>query len=245
MNYNILTIFPGLIDTFSKTGFIKKSLNKGIINLNLVNIRNYSDDIHHRVDDKVYGGGPGMILKYPPIEKAIRDIKDKGHILYLSPQGKILNQKKLQELSNYKDLTFICGRYEGVDQRVIDELVDEEISIGDYVVSGGEIPCMAVMEGITRLLPGAVDDFESVKQDSFQDGILDYPHYTRPEEANGHKIPDVLSSGNHENIDKWRKKQALGATWLKRRELLKNVKLSEEDDKLLKEYIAEYKKHGY
>ncbi len=244
MNYNILTIFPELITTFANTGFIKNAINSQLININTINIRDYSEDVHQRVDDKVYGGGPGMILKYPPIDRAIKDIKKKGYILYLSPQGTVLNQKKLKKLSQYENLTFICGRYEGVDQRVIDTLVDEEISIGDYVISGGEIPCMTIIEGITRLLPGVVDDFESIKQDSFQKGILDHPHYTRPEEANGWKIPDVLSSGNHENIDKWRKKQALGATWIKRRELLKDVKLSIEDDKLLKEYIAEYKKNG-
>ena len=166
-------------------------------------------------------------------------------MVYLSPQGQILTQEKLDALSSLNQITFLCGRYEGVDQRVLDELVDEEISLGDYVISGGETGCMAIIEGITRLIPGAIDDPESVKQDSFQNGILDHPHYTRPDDVDGKKVPEVLSSGDHQRIAGWRKKQALGATWLKRPELLKNVKLSKEDDKLLKEYIAEFKENEH
>jgi len=162
-------------------------------------------------------------------------------VIYLSPQGKILTQEKMNTLSSIEEITFLCGRYEGVDQRVLDELIDEEISLGDYVISGGETACMAIIEGVTRLTPGAIDDIESVNQDSFQNGILDHPHYTRPDDIGGRKVPEVLSSGDHASIERWRKKQALGATWIKRPELLKNVKLSKEDDKLLKEYIAEFK----
>ena len=241
--FNILTIYPDFFKSFNKHGLIKKGLEKEIIHINIIDLRLHTQDKHNRVDFKTYGGGPGMVIQYQPVKDSLKTIKS-GKCYFLSPQGKTLNQKKLIKLSKEKNITLLCGRYEGVDQRVIDNLVDEEISIGDYVISGGEIPCMTIIEGITRLLPGVVDDFESIKQDSFQKGILDHPHYTRPEEANGWKIPDVLSSGNHENIDKWRKKQALGATWIKRRELLKDVKLSIEDDKLLKEYIAEYKKNG-
>ena len=186
-----------------------------------------------------------MVLQYAPIKNGIDSINNPGHIISLSPQGSLLTQSKLNELSKMNDLTFICGRYEGLDQRIIDNLVDEEVSIGDYVISGGESACMVLIEGITRLLPGSVDDYESIEQDSFQNGILDYPHYTRPDDIDGFKIPPVLLSGNHDLIEKWRRKHALGATWLKRPDLLKNVKLSKEDDKLLKEYIAEYKKHGY
>ena len=161
----------------------------------------------------------------------------------MSPQGKPLTQQKLKNLSLEDNLTILCGRYEGVDQRVIDNLVDEEVSIGDYVISGGESACMVLMEGITRLIPGVVDDIESIKQDSFQAGILDHPHYTKPENIEGMAIPDVLASGNHQKIEIWRRKHALGATWLKRPELLKNVKLSKEDDKLLKEYILEHEQN--
>ena len=243
MKFNILTIFPDIIAIFSETGFIKRTILKNIIGLNIINIRDYSDNIHKKVDDKTYGGGPGMVLQYPPIKRALNGLPNKGHVVYLSPQGEILTQEKLNILSKYEEITFLCGRYEGVDQRILDEYIDEEISLGDYVISGGESASMVLLEGITRLIPGAVDDEESVNQDSFQAGILDYPHYTKPEKINGMKIPDVLISGNHEKIEIWRRKQALGLTWRKRPELLKNVKLSKEDDKLLKEYILENKEN--
>ena len=187
--------------------------------------------------------GGGNQLRQPYLKKYIKGIKNKGSVLYLSPQGKPLTQQKLKNLSLKDNLTILCGRYEGVDQRVIDNLVDEELSIGDYVISGGESASMVLMEGITRLIPGVVDDIESIKQDSFQAGILDHPHYTKPENIKGMAIPDVLVSGNHQKIEIWRRKHALGATWLKRPELLKNVKLSKEDDKLLKEYILEHKQN--
>ena len=239
-NFNIITIFPDLIEYFSKTGFIKGASLKKLITINNINLRNYSEDKNLKVDDKTYGGGPGMVLQYQPIQKAISSIKNKGHIIYLSPQGKVLTQSKLHKLSNYNNLTLLCGRYEGIDERIFDDFIDEEISIGNYVVSGGEVSAMVLLEGIIRLLPGAIDDLESIKNDSFQNGLLDHPHYTRPDIINGKKIPEVLISGNHQEIEKWRRKNSLGVTWKKRPELLKNVKLSEEDDKLLKEYIAEH-----
>ena len=243
MNYNIITIFPELVNMFAKTGFIKRAMEKDYIDMNIIDLRSYSNNKHNRVDDKSYGGGPGMVMLYEPIHSSIKDIKNKGSVLYLSPQGKPLTQQKLKNLSLEDNLTILCGRYEGVDQRVIDNLVDEEVSIGDYVISGGESASMVLMEGITRLIPGVVDDIESIKQDSFQAGILDHPHYTKPENIKGMAIPDVLVSGNHQKIEIWRRKHALGATWLKRPELLKNVKLSKEDDKLLKEYILEHKQN--
>jgi len=243
MNYNIITIFPNLINSFSDTGYFTRSIKTDIININIINLREYSANKHKRVDDKTYGGGPGMVMQYKPIYDAIKNIKDSGLIIYLSPQGEPLTQVKLKKLASEENLTILCGRYEGIDQRVVDDLVDEEISLGDYVISGGESASMVLLEGITRLIPGVVDDEESIKQDSFQSGILDHPHYTKPEEINGMKIPDVLISGNHEKIEIWRRKQALGLTWLKRPELLKNVKLSKEDDKLLKEYILENKEN--
>ena len=243
MQYNIITIFPELIDSFSNIGFIKHSIKKNIISINSIDLRKYADNKHNRVDDKSYGGGPGMVLQYEPIRKSIKNITDTGPIIYLSPQGKPLTQNKLKELAIKGNLTILCGRYEGIDQRVLDELVDEEISLGDYVISGGETASMVLIEGISRLIPGVVEDLESVNQDSFQKGILDYPHYTKPEEIDGLTIPKVLVSGNHQKINLWRKKQALGITWLKRPELLKKVKLSKEDDKLLKEYISEYREN--
>ena len=243
MKYNIITIFPELINAFANVGFIKHSLKKNIISINSIDLRKYTDNKHNRVDDKSYGGGPGMVLQYEPIAKSIKEIKDPGTVIYLSPQGKTLTQSKLKTLSLKNNLTILCGRYEGIDQRVLDKFVDEELSLGDYVISGGETASMVLVEGISRLIPGVVEDIESIKRDSFQNGILDYPHFTKPEEIDDMKIPDVLISGNHEKIELWRKKQALGMTWLKRPDLLKNVKLSKEDDKLLKEYIFEYNKN--
>ena len=243
MKYNIITIFPELINAFANVGFIKHSLKKNIISINSIDLRKYTDNKHNRVDDKSYGGGPGMVLQYEPIAKSIKEIKDPGTVIYLSPQGKTLTQSKLKTLSLKNNLTILCGRYEGVDQRVSDKFVDEELSLGDYVISGGETASMVLVEGISRLIPGVVEDIESIKRDSFQNGILDYPHFTKPEEIDDMKIPDVLISGNHEKIELWRKKHALGMTWLKRPDLLKNVKLSKEDDKLLKEYIFEYNKN--
>tara|TARA_B100000029_G_C17495877_1_gene930843 strand:+ start:568 stop:1293 length:726 start_codon:yes stop_codon:yes gene_type:complete len=241
MNFNIITIFPVIFNTFKDIGFIKRAITNKILTINVINLRDFSTNKHNKVDDKSYGGGPGMVLQFEPIYNAIKSIKTESIILHPSPQGKTISQKKLLELSNLKNITLLCGRYEGVDQRVIDNLVDEEISVGDYVVSGGEIPSMLIIEGVSRLLPGAVDDENSIKLDSYQDYLLDYPHYTRPEIINNKKVPDVLLDGDHEQILRWRRKQALGATWLKKPELLKNVKLSKEDDKLLEEYKEEHK----
>ncbi|MEC9205969.1 MAG: tRNA (guanosine(37)-N1)-methyltransferase TrmD [Pseudomonadota bacterium] len=245
MNFNIITIFPEFIENFKKIGFIDRAIQKKIISIKSINLRDFSSDKHKRVDDRPYGGGPGMVLQYEPIEKSLLSLnlnKKDNKVIYLSPQGETLTQKKISSFLNFKNLTLICGRYEGIDQRAVDSLIDEEISVGDYVVSGGEIPSMLLVEGICRLIPGTIDDGESTKEESFQNNLLDFPHFTRPELINNKKVPEVLLKGNHLEINKWRRKQALGATWLKRPELLKNVKLSEEDDKLLSDYISEFKK---
>ena len=178
MNFNIITIFPVIFNTFKDIGFIKRAITNKILTINVINLRDFSTNKHNKVDDKSYGGGPGMVLQFEPIYNAIKSIKTESIILHPSPQGKTISQKKLLELSNLKNITLLCGRYEGVDQRVIDNLVDEEISVGDYVVSGGEIPSMLIIEGVSRLLPGAVDDENSIKLDSYQDYLLDYPHYS-------------------------------------------------------------------
>ena len=247
MKINIITIFPDIIDSFKETGFIKRAISRNIISITITNLRDFSTNKHKKIDDRPYGGGPGMILQYEPIKKALLSINSKSNdnhkVIYLSPQGKVLSQKKLGSLATQKNITLLCGRYEGVDQRVLDDLVDEEISLGDYVISGGEVPSMVLMEGVCRLLDGAIDDEESIKHDSFQDSLLDYPHFTRPETVNDKKVPEVLLKGNHSAISKWRRKQALGITWEKRPELLKKVKLSKEDDKLLRDYISESKKN--
>ena len=241
--FNFITIFPDLINNFLKFGLVNRAIEKKIIEINTIYLRDFSDDSNLRIDDKSYGGGPGMVMRYKPVEDALKSITRKSYVIYLSPHGSKLDQHKISELTKAQNLTFLCGRYEGYDQRVVDDLVDEQISLGDYVISGGELPSLILLEGITRLLPNVANDLDSILNDSFTDNLLDYPHYTRPELINGHEVPDVLLSGNHNEIAKWRRKQSLGITWKNRPDLLKNVKLSIEDDKLLKEYINESKEN--
>ena len=241
--FNFITIFPDLINNFLKYGLVNRAIEKKIIEINTIYLRDFSDDSNLRIDDKSYGGGPGMVMRYKPVEDALKSITRKSYVIYLSPHGSKLDQHKISELTKAQNLTFLCGRYEGYDQRVVDDLVDEQISLGDYVISGGELPSLILLEGITRLLPNVANDLDSILNDSFTDNLLDYPHYTRPESINGHDVPDVLLSGNHNEIAKWRRKQSLGITWKNRPDLLKNVKLSIEDDKLLKEYINESKEN--
>ena len=238
--YNILTVYPEFFDSFNNHGLVKKGLEKKLIDINIFNLRDYTDDKHKRVDFKTYGGGPGMVLQYQPVKNAL-EIAGSEKCYLLSPQGNLLSQKKLCDLSKERDITFLCGRYEGVDQRIIDNLVDEEISIGNYVLSGGELPAACIIEGITRLIPGIAENIESINNDSFSDQILDHPHYTKPESVDKLNVPNVLLSGNHKEIELWRRKQSLGFTMTKRPELLKNVNLSKEDDRLLHEFILEKK----
>ena len=239
--FNFITIFPDLINNFLKYGLVNRAIEKKIIEINTIYLRDFSDDSNLRIDDKSYGGGPGMVMRYKPVEDALKSIIRKSYVIYLSPHGSKLDQHKISELTKAQNLTFLCGRYEGYDQRVVDDLVDEQISLGDYVISGGELPSLILLEGITRLLPNVANDLDSILNDSFTDNLLDYPHYTRPESINGLEVPDVLLSGNHNEIAKWRRKQSLGITWKNRPDLLKIVKLSIEDDKLLEEYINESK----
>ena len=236
--FNILTVYPDFFESFKNHGLIKKGLTKKIIQINIINIRDYTDDKHKRVDFKPYGGGAGMVIQYPPIKKALESINT-GKTVMLSPQGERLTQDKLNQLSKHKQINFICGRYEGVDQRIVDNLVDEEISIGDYVLSGGEIPAAAVIEGMTRLIPGVAENMTSIENESFSSFLLDYPTYTKPNLVDGLSVPEVLISGNHSEVERWRRKNSLGITMQKRPDLLKNVNLSKEDDRLLQEFIAE------
>ena len=208
--------------------------------MNIIDIRNFTSDKHKRVDFRPIGGGPGMIIQYEPVREALNQI-NQSKVILLSPQGKPLTQSKLIKLSTENNITFVCGRYEGVDERIIENLIDEEISIGDYVLSGGEMPASIIVEGITRLIPGVAENIESIENDSFNNNLLDYPHYTKPNKIDGLAVPDILLSGNHQEISRWRRKQSLGMTYLKRPDLLKNVNLSKEDDRLLQEFIAEHK----
>ena len=238
--FNLLTVYPDFFESFKDHGLIKKGLERKLITINVINLRDHTSDKHKRVDFKPFGGGPGMVIQYAPVKEALKKVKPSKTIL-LSPQGKLLTQSKLHELSAENNITFICGRYEGFDERIVDNLVDEEISIGDYVLSGGEIPAATIIEGLTRLIPGIAENMESINNDSFCNYLLDYPHYTKPSEIDGFSVPDILLSGNHDEIKLWRRRQSLGATYLKRPDLLKNVNLSKEDDRLLQEFIAEHK----
>lgn len=225
MRFDVLTLFPEMFDSL-KASIIGRAVNNQILELNLINFREYSTDRLKHVDDTPYGGGAGMVIKPQPVYDAYKDIiKDldyKPKVIYMSPRGKVFNQKIARELSNEKHLIILCGHYEGIDQRVIDEIVDEEISIGDYILTGGELPAMVVIDTISRNIEGVLKE-ESVQDESFSDGLLEYPHYTRPEEFMGRKVPEVLLSGHHANIEKWRKEKSLEITKSRRPDLIKNL----------------------
>lgn len=221
MIFDVLTLFPEMFEPLNMS-IIGRAKEKKLININLINIRDFSKDKHKKVDDTPYGGGAGMVMKADVVYDAYKSIQNKnGKVIYMSPQGKKLNQKKVEELAKEEHLIILCGHYEGIDQRVIDKIVDEEISIGDYVLTGGEIPAMVLIDAISRYKNGVIAE-ESRKEESFTNGLLEYPQYTRPEVFEGMKVPEVLLSGHHENIEKWRKKEALRITNLKRPDLNKN-----------------------
>ena len=220
MKFDVLTLFPEMFEILNQS-IIGKAIEKKLININLINIRDFSKDKHKKVDDTPYGGGAGMVMKPDVVYDAYKSINDKNaKVIYMSPQGKELNQKKVEELSKESHLIILCGHYEGIDQRVIDKIVDEEISIGDYVLTGGEIPAMVLIDSVSRYVKGVLKE-ESIKEESFSNGLLEYPQYTRPEEFEGMKVPEVLLSGHHENIDKWRKEKSLEITKKKRPDILK------------------------
>ena len=232
MKFDVLTLFPEMFEPI-KQSIIGKASEKELIDIQLINIRDFSKDKHKKVDDTPYGGGAGMVMQADVIYDAYTSIKDKNaKVIYMSPQGKLLNQKKVEELSKQEHLILLCGHYEGVDQRIIDTIVDEEISIGDYVLTGGEIPAMVLIDSVSRYVDGVLSE-DSTSEESFSQGILEYPQYTRPETFQDRKVPEILLSGHHENINKWRRYQALKNTYLKRPDLLENIELSEEDIKNL------------
>lgn len=221
MKFDVLTLFPEMFQSLNES-IIGKAVEKNLIDINLVNIRDFSENKHKKVDDTPYGGGAGMVIRPDVVYKAYESVKtDNSKLIYLSPQGKLLNQKKVVELSKEKHLILLCGHYEGIDQRVLDEIVDEEISIGDYVLTGGEIPAMVVIDSVSRYVEGVIST-DSTNEESFSNNnLLEYPQYTRPEIFNGIKVPDVLISGHHENIRKWREDKSLQNTKNKRPDLLK------------------------
>ncbi len=222
MKFDVLTLFPEMFDTLNQS-IIGKAKEKELIDINLINIRDFSKDKHKKVDDTPYGGGAGMVIKPDVVYDAYKSIENKNaKVIYMSPQGKILNQKKIENLSKQKHLIILCGHYEGIDQRVLDKIVDEEISIGDYVLTGGEIPAMVLIDSISRYVEGVISQ-ESIEEESFSNGLLEYPQYTRPEVFEGEKVPEILLSGHHENIEKWRKDKSIEITKKKRPDLLKNM----------------------
>jgi tRNA (guanine37-N1)-methyltransferase len=224
MRFDIITIFPEMFAAFSESGITRRALDLGLIELKLWNPRDFTSDKHRTVDDRPYGGGPGMVMLYQPLKDAIdaarADDPRPAPVVYLSPQGEVLKQDKVEALQLLERIIFLAGRYEGIDERLIETQVDFELSIGDYVLSGGELPAMVVMDALTRRIPGALGDAQSAEQDSFAEGLLDCPHYTRPEEIAGHRVPDVLLSGNHAEIARWRASEARARTQKRRPDLL-------------------------
>lgn len=219
MKFDVLTLFPEMFGIL-KQSIIGRAQEKDLIDINLVNIRDFSTDKHKKVDDTPYGGGAGMVMMPDVVDRAYQSVKtENAKVIYMSPQGKTLNQKKVEDLAKQEHLIILCGHYEGIDQRILDKIVDEEISIGDYVLTGGEIPAMVLIDSVSRYVEGVLKE-DSIKEESFSNGLLEYPQYTRPEVFDGIKVPEVLLSGHHENIDKWRKQKSLEITKQKRPDLL-------------------------
>ena len=240
----VISLFPEMFLSITGHGVTGRAVKNGLISVDCWNPRDFTYDRHHTVDDRPYGGGPGMLMMVEPLRKAIHAAKaaagDNAKVIYLSPQGRKLDQQGVCELAANEKLILVCGRYEGVDERVIQTEIDEEWSVGDYVLSGGELPAMVLIDAVSRFVPGVLGHQASAKEDSFADGLLDHPHYTRPEVLDGMCVPPVLLSGNHAEIDRWRMKQSLGRTWLRRPELLESLALTDEQRMLLAEFQREY-----
>jgi tRNA (guanine37-N1)-methyltransferase len=242
VHIDVVTLFPDLFEIATRYGVTGKAVQRGVVELGLWNPRDYTFDRHRSVDDRPYGGGPGMVMMVQPLRDAIRAARSavpNSKVIYLSPQGRRLDQAAVREMAGREGMILVAGRYEGIDQRLIDSEIDEEWSIGDYVLSGGELAAMVVMDAVTRLLPGVLGHDQSAEQDSFTAGLLDHPHYTRPEEIDGMRVPEVLLGGDHAVIARWRLKQALGRTWLQRPDLLEQMSLSEQQRQLLEEFKSE------
>ena len=241
MRFDVITLFPEMITDAAHYGVVGKALDRDLVTLQTWNPRDFSVDRHRTVDDRTYGGGPGMVMMYPPLQQALAQAKSQAssgqrRVVYLSPQGKPINQALILEACDLEQLVLLAGRYEGVDERLIEDEIDEEWSLGDFVISGGELAALVVIDAVTRLLPGVLGDEQSAQQDSYMNGLLDCPHYTRPEVVNDKRVPEVLLSGNHAKIERWRLQQALGRTWLRRPDLLDRIELNAEQEALLEEF---------
>ncbi|GAB0149629.1 tRNA (guanosine(37)-N1)-methyltransferase TrmD [Marichromatium gracile] len=247
MRFDVITLFPEMFGTFAEQGVTGRALTRGLAALQLWNPRDFTHDVHRTVDDRPYGGGPGMVMKVEPLRAAIaaaRAAAPASRVAYLSPQGRVLDQTAMVEIATQPGWILLAGRYEGVDERLIEGHVDEEWSIGDYVLSGGELPAMVVMDAVIRLLPGALGHADSARQDSHMDGLLDCPHYTRPERIDGEEVPAVLVGGDHRAIERWRLRQALGRTWLRRPEMLERRGLSADEQALLDDFVRAHHADG-
>jgi len=239
MRFDVISLFPEMFDAM-RFGVAGRAIERGLVGMRHWNPRDYTVDVHRTVDDRPYGGGPGMVMMVEPLRKALQAAtaaSPGSRVVYLSPQGRRFDQAAAADMASLSGLILLAGRYEGVDERLVDAYVDEEWSIGDYVLSGGELPAMVLMDTVVRLLPGVLGHADSAAQDSYADGLLDCPHYTRPEEIEGRTVPDVLLSGNHERIRRWRLQQALGRTWLRRPDLMRDRCLSDEEQQLLDDFI--------
>ncbi|OMH35314.1 tRNA (guanosine(37)-N1)-methyltransferase TrmD [Motiliproteus sp. MSK22-1] len=241
----VVTLFPEMFQAISDYGVTGRAVSKGLISLNYWNPREFATDKHRTVDDRPYGGGPGMLMKVQPLRDAIQAAKAAAgegvRVIYLSPQGRKLDQSGVRELVSREKMVLVAGRYEGIDERLLETEIDEEWSIGDFVLSGGELPAMTIVDAVSRLVPGVLGHEDSASEDSFEDGLLDCPHYTRPESIDERQVPEVLLSGNHKEIKRWRLKQQLGRTWQRRPELLDGRELNSEQQCLLEEFIRETK----
>lgn len=233
MNFHVMTLFPEMIEQGLNTSITGRAIKNGVITLNAVNIRDFTEDKHRHVDDYPYGGGAGMVMQPQPVfdcyTHITKNMAKKPRVIYMTPQGKVFSQAIAEELSKEEDLIFLCGHYEGIDERVLEEIVTDNLSIGDYVLTGGELPAMVMIDSIARLVPDVLNNDESAQYESFQDGLLEYPQYTRPVEFHGKKVPDVLMSGHHANIARWRREQSLERTYKRRPELLLNAEFDKKD----------------
>lgn len=243
MQFGVVSLFPEMVGTIGEYGVVGRAEQRGLISLDVENPRDHTSDVHRTVDDRPYGGGPGMVMKVAPVAAAIDAAKGKlpegCPVVYLSPQGQVFDQAMARRFAELPGLVLLAGRYEGIDERLIESHIDAEVSLGDFVLSGGEIAAMAVIDAIVRLLPGVLGDDESAAQDSFMEGLLDHPHYTRPEEIEGRKVPDVLLSGDHAEIARWRYQQALGRSYMRRPDLVEKLDLSDEQQLLLDKFLKE------
>lgn len=240
---DVITLFPAMFSPIFEQGVIGRALENKLLQFRAWNPRDFTQDKHKTVDDRSYGGGPGMVMMYQPLSSAIaeaRKLQPGVKVIHLSPQGRPLTHDGVKELASRGGMILVSGRYEGIDERLNEHEIDEEWSIGDYVLSGGELAAMVLIDSVCRTLPGVLGHDESANQDSFVDGLLDYPHYTRPEKVNGYDVPEVLLSGNHEEIRRWRLKQSLGKTWRMRPDLIESLELDEEQKRLLQEFITEF-----